>query len=89
MAVSVGSKSLDFTNVDFLTDSGAYKTGKMLRQMHGSKASGARSILRIGPAGENLVSYACINADSYRHYGRLGGGAAMGAKKLKGIHHHR
>jgi aldehyde:ferredoxin oxidoreductase len=85
MAVNVGSKSLDFTSVDFLKDSGAYKTGKVLRQIHGTKATGARSICRIGPAGENLVSYACINADSYRHYGRLGGGAAMGAKRLKGF----
>jgi aldehyde:ferredoxin oxidoreductase len=28
---------------------------------------------------------ACINADSYRHFGRLGAGAVMGAKNLKAI----
>jgi aldehyde:ferredoxin oxidoreductase len=28
---------------------------------------------------------ACINVDSYRHFGRLGGGAVMGSKNLKGI----
>lgn len=28
---------------------------------------------------------ACINADSYRHFGRLGGGTVMGAKNLKAI----
>jgi aldehyde:ferredoxin oxidoreductase len=28
---------------------------------------------------------ACINADTYRHFGRLGGGAVMGVKNLKGI----
>jgi len=28
---------------------------------------------------------ACINVDSYRHFGRLGGGAVMGRKNLKGI----
>ena len=26
-----------------------------------------------------------INVDTYRHFGRLGGGAVMGAKNLKGI----
>jgi aldehyde:ferredoxin oxidoreductase len=28
---------------------------------------------------------ACINADSYRHFGRLGAGAVMGSKNLKAI----
>jgi aldehyde:ferredoxin oxidoreductase len=28
---------------------------------------------------------ACINVDTYRHFGRLGGGAVMGAKNLKAI----
>jgi aldehyde:ferredoxin oxidoreductase len=28
---------------------------------------------------------ACINVDTYRHFGRLGAGAVMGAKNLKGI----
>jgi aldehyde:ferredoxin oxidoreductase len=28
---------------------------------------------------------ACINLDSYRHFGRLGGGAVLGVKNLKGI----
>jgi aldehyde:ferredoxin oxidoreductase len=28
---------------------------------------------------------ACITADTYRHFGRLGGGAVMGAKNLKAI----
>ena len=38
------------------------------------KGSGHRSILRIGPAGSR-GAMACINADTYRHFGRLGGGA--------------
>ncbi len=46
---------------------------------------GQRSILRIGPAGENLVKYACINVDTFRHFGRLGAGAVMGSKKLKAV----
>ena len=39
----------------------------------------------IGPAGERLVRFACIQADYFREFGRGGGGAVMGAKKLKAI----
>jgi aldehyde:ferredoxin oxidoreductase len=49
------------------------------------RGSGHRSILRIGPAGERGSPMAGINADTYRHFGRLGGGAVMGVKKIKGI----
>ncbi|HEC96214.1 MAG TPA: aldehyde:ferredoxin oxidoreductase [Euryarchaeota archaeon] len=57
--------------------------GRVLREIE--PGSGVRSIIRIGPAGENLVRYANINVDSFRHFGRLGAGAVMGAKKLKAI----
>lgn len=80
----VGSRKLEVRDVHYLWGYDALSTGKWLRRIHREYA-GHRSILRIGPAGENRVSYACINVDSYRHFGRLGGGAAMGAKKLKGI----
>ncbi|MBN2467958.1 MAG: aldehyde ferredoxin oxidoreductase family protein [Deltaproteobacteria bacterium] len=39
----------------------------------------------IGVAGENLVSFACVNADWSRNAGRTGIGAVMGAKNLKAI----
>ncbi|NPV70233.1 MAG: aldehyde ferredoxin oxidoreductase family protein [Firmicutes bacterium] len=39
----------------------------------------------IGPAGENLVRYACIQATSSRSFGRTGGGAVMGSKNLKAM----
>jgi len=47
--------------------------------------SGKRSIVRIGPAGENMVSFASVCVDSYRHFGRLGLGACMGSKNLKAM----
>lgn len=61
--------------------------GTTARTIRGSEPRdrGRRSILRIGPAGENLVKYACINVDTFRHFGRLGAGAVMGSKKLKAI----
>ena len=39
----------------------------------------------IGPGGENLVPYACINHDYGRQAGRGGVGAVMGSKKVKAI----
>ncbi len=39
----------------------------------------------IGPAGENLVRFACVNADWSRNAGRAGMGAVMGSKNLKAV----
>ena len=39
----------------------------------------------IGPAGENLVRFACIVNDKHRAAGRSGVGAVMGSKNLKAI----
>lgn len=39
----------------------------------------------IGPAGENLVLFACIINDKHRAAGRTGIGAVMGSKNLKAI----
>ena len=39
----------------------------------------------IGPAGENLVKFACIINDKNRAAGRGGHGAVLGSKKLKAI----
>lgn len=42
-------------------------------------------ILTIGPAGENLVKYACITHDFGRQAGRVGIGAVLGSKNIKAI----
>lgn len=39
----------------------------------------------IGPAGEKLVRFACIQSDYHREFGRGGAGAVMGSKNLKAI----
>ncbi len=59
------------------------ETGRVLRRRGGTP--GARSILRIGPAGENLISFSCVVTETYRHFGRLGLGAVFGSKKLKAL----
>jgi len=81
--VALGSRHLEMRDVHYMQGMDLQTTGKMLRRMFGG--AGHRSILRIGPAGEQGSAMACINADTYRHFGRLGGGAVMGAKNLKGI----
>lgn len=81
--LSLGSRHLEVREVPYLWGMDVAATGKYLRQMFAG--SGHRSILRIGPAGEQGLPMACINVDTYRHFGRLGGGGAMGVKNLKGI----
>ncbi len=81
--IALGSRHLGIIDASYLWGKDVFETGKMLRGM--SKGSGHRSILRIGPAGELGSSYAEINVDTYRHFGRLGGGTVMGNKNLKAI----
>jgi aldehyde:ferredoxin oxidoreductase len=81
--VIVGSRHLEVKDVSYLWGKDVFETGKMLRTL--SKGSGHRSILRIGPAGELGSAMAEINVDTYRHFGRLGGGTVMGNKNLKAI----
>ena len=66
--------------------------GIFLQQLTWGKSSaevepgaGRRSIIRIGPAGEKGITYASVNVDTYRHFGRLGLGTVFGAKKLKAL----
>ena len=42
-------------------------------------------VVSIGPAGEKLVSYACLQTDLEHFNGRTGMGAVMGSKNLKAI----
>ena len=61
----------------------SYTAGSVLREReHGS---GERTILRIGHAGEKMVTYAGVIAETYRHFGRLGLGAVFGSKQLKAV----
>jgi len=82
-ALIVGSRQIEIRDVHYLWGTDLQFTGRALRQMF--PGAGHRTILRIGPAGERQSPMACITADTYRHFGRLGGGAVMGAKNLKGI----
>jgi len=60
---------------------GTFATEKTLKDRLGDDFQ----IATIGPAGENLVKFACVNHDWGRQAGRTGIGAVLGSKKLKAI----
>lgn len=82
--LSIGHRHLEVKDVSFMKGMNIDNAGKIMRRIFKGGA-GHRSILRIGPAGEAGSSMACINVETYRHFGRMGGGASMGVKNLKGI----
>ena len=57
------------------------ETMELLRQAHGPRARA----LVIGPAGENLVRFACVRHGRKSAAGKGGLGCLMGAKKLKAV----
>jgi aldehyde:ferredoxin oxidoreductase len=63
--------------------SSSLTAGRVIRERE--PGSGLRTIMRIGLAGEKMVTYACVAAETYRHFGRLGLGAVFGSKNLKAI----
>ncbi len=61
---------------------GVFETEDGLREELGIPAL---RVSCIGPAGENLVKFACIMNDKHRAAGRSGVGTVMGSKNLKAI----
>ena len=60
-----------------------FTVGRIIRERE--PGAGTRSIMRIGRAGERMVSYACVTMETYRYFGRLGMGAVFGSKRLKAL----
>ncbi len=58
-----------------------FETERTIKKDHGKE----KQVLSIGPAGENLVRYACISHAEGRQFGRCGAGAVMGSKRLKAL----
>jgi len=81
--VTIKPDDITFHDAEAIWEMPVGESGQFMRSMAG--APGHRSIIRIGPAGANLVPIAGVNVDTYRHFGRLGLGAAFGSKKLKGL----
>ncbi len=85
--LSIQPHKIEFKNAEALRGLSAEETGRLLSQMEEDAGIdlGIMSNIRIGQAGERLIRYASVVVDTYRHFGRLGMGAVMGSKNLKGI----
>jgi aldehyde:ferredoxin oxidoreductase len=70
----------EFRDAGDLWGKGIFDTERTLVDRHGKC-----HVASIGPAGENLVKYACISTRLYRQFGRGGSGAVMGSKNLKAV----
>jgi aldehyde:ferredoxin oxidoreductase len=78
---------IDDDNVLFRDAAGIWGRGCVEAQTLVRDALGDANVAvaSIGPAGENLVRYACIGNDFGRQAGRTGTGAVMGSKRVKAI----
>ncbi|MFZ5353604.1 MAG: aldehyde ferredoxin oxidoreductase N-terminal domain-containing protein [Bacillota bacterium] len=81
--ITVNSNNVEFRDARALWGMSSDEVGGVIRERE--PGSGKRSIIRIGPAGENQVSFASACVDTFRHFGRLGLGAVLGSKNLKAI----
>lgn len=81
--LTIGPNGVKFKDASALWGLPIDETGRILRKL--APGRGFRSCLRIGPAGEKKVTFANVNVDTYRHFGRLGLGAVFGAKMLKAM----
>jgi len=79
---------LQITDGDFELLDASYLWGKTVPETEDTlqeHASQKMTVAAIGPAGENLVTYAAIMNNKHRAAGRCGLGAVMGSKNLKAI----
>ncbi|MBM4270849.1 MAG: aldehyde ferredoxin oxidoreductase family protein [Deltaproteobacteria bacterium] len=81
--LSIHSGRVQFRDASSLWGMGCFSSGRIIRE--NEPGPGLRTIMRIGKAGETLVSYACVTTETYRHFGRMGLGAVFGSKKLKAV----
>jgi aldehyde:ferredoxin oxidoreductase len=74
----------EIRNANHLVGKNTYEVDHLIKEdLH--KKDRQISVLSIGPAGENLVKFACVFADLGHIAGHNGIGAVMGSKKLKAI----
>ena len=81
VCVYINNEEVKIEDASDLWGKDVVETEKALKDRFGRDAQ----IASIGPAGENLISYACICHQIYRQAGRGGIGAVMGSKNLKAI----
>ena len=80
--LEISDEDVKFHQASHIWGKDTYETEDVIKREVGVKNAG---VVVIGPAGENLVRFACIENDYFRSAGRTGVGAVMGSKKTKGI----
>jgi aldehyde:ferredoxin oxidoreductase len=78
----VTDEKVEIKDASHLWGKDTYDTEDLLVEEAGDKRA---QVISIGPAGENLVKYACVMNDRGSTAGRCGMGAVMGSKKLKAV----
>jgi len=78
----ISDNQADIKDADQFWGMDIVETTDAVRESAGDKSLG---VTAIGPAGENLVRYACIGNENHGYFGRCGLGAVMGSKNLKAI----
>lgn len=81
--VVIEEGKVHFRDASALWGMSTFATGRVIRE--NERGTGFRTIMRIGKAGEKLITYSCVTTETYRHFGRLGLGAVFGSKNLKAV----
>ncbi len=80
--IQIDENGAEIRDASHLWGKTTYETEEILKKETDKNAA----TLEIGPAGENLVRFACVcHAEGWRQAGRAGTGAVMGSKNLKAI----
>ena len=77
----IDNDSVSIEDAGFIWGKGILECTMDLRNKYGKKSTS----LVIGPAGENMVPFACILNEAHHAFGRGGMGAVMGSKNLKAL----
>jgi aldehyde:ferredoxin oxidoreductase len=77
----IEDEKVELKDASYLWGKDTFETDEIIKKDHDE----GFQVLSIGPAGENLVRFACITHDKGRQFGRCGAGAVMGCKRLKAI----
>jgi aldehyde:ferredoxin oxidoreductase len=80
--LSVKNDQVELKPADAVWGKDTFETEELLKHAVGDPYA---KVITIGPAGEHLVSVACIIHERFKAAGRGGGGAVMGSKNLKAI----
>lgn len=78
--IHIENDSVSLADASELWGKGTHETETILKRRHGDV-----SVMSCGQAGENLVKFACLTTEYFRHAGRGGCGAVFGSKNLKAV----